>query len=76
MQVARWGNSLAIRLPKALVDRLGLRPGDEIDVVATGERQLVVARDDRREAAIARMRARGLPISDDYRLDRDAANER
>ena len=25
MHVAKWGNSLAVRLPKALVDRLGVR---------------------------------------------------
>jgi antitoxin MazE len=25
MQVSKWGNSLAVRLPKALVDELGLK---------------------------------------------------
>lgn len=34
MQVARWGNSLAIRLPVAVVRELGLREGDEIEIVA------------------------------------------
>lgn len=34
MQVAKWGNSLAIRLPKALVDALGLKEGDEIEIRA------------------------------------------
>ena len=32
MQVAKWGNSLAIRLPAALVEALELRDGDEIEV--------------------------------------------
>ena len=32
MQIGRWGNSLAVRLPKALVEQLGLREGDEIDL--------------------------------------------
>ncbi len=31
MQIGRWGNSLAVRLPKALVERLKLKEGDEID---------------------------------------------
>ena len=31
MQVAKWGNSLAIRLPAALVEQLQLKEGDEID---------------------------------------------
>ena len=34
MQVSKWGNSLAVRLPKALVDQLGLKEGDELNVVA------------------------------------------
>ena len=31
MQVARWGNSLAVRLPAKLVAELGLSEGDEIE---------------------------------------------
>jgi antitoxin MazE len=76
MQVARWGNSLAVRLPKALVERLGLKPGDEIEIVSAGPGRISVARDDRREAAVARMRDRALPLPEDYRFDRDEANER
>ena len=30
MQVAKWGNSLAIRLPSALVEALNLKAGDDI----------------------------------------------
>lgn len=33
MQVAKWGNSLAIRLPADLVRELGLKEGDQIDLV-------------------------------------------
>jgi len=33
MQVAKWENSLAVRLPAGLVDALGLREGDEIEFV-------------------------------------------
>jgi antitoxin component of MazEF toxin-antitoxin module len=32
MQVSKWGNSLGVRLPKALVDELGLKPGDELNL--------------------------------------------
>jgi len=31
-KVARWGNSLGLRLPKAAVDATGLKAGDEVDV--------------------------------------------
>lgn len=30
MRVSQWGNSLAVRIPSAVVDRLGIRPGDRI----------------------------------------------
>ena len=32
MQVSRWGNSLAVRLPAKLVAQLGLREGDEVEL--------------------------------------------
>ncbi len=76
MQVAKWGNRLAVRLPKALVERLRLKAGDEIEIVAADAGRIAVARDDRREAAIERMRRRALPLPEDYRFDRDEANAR
>ncbi len=30
MKVSKWGNSLAIRLPAELVEKLGIKEGDEI----------------------------------------------
>ena len=33
MQVTRWGNSLAIRLPAAVVEALSLKEGDDIEAV-------------------------------------------
>lgn len=32
VQVARWGNSTAVRLPKEIVETLGLRPGMLLDI--------------------------------------------
>ncbi|NEW97045.1 AbrB/MazE/SpoVT family DNA-binding domain-containing protein [Rhodopseudomonas sp. BR0G17] len=40
MRVPKWGNSLAVRLPKALVDKLELKGGDELNVVDVVERTL------------------------------------
>lgn len=34
--IARWGNSTAVRLPKAIVEELHLRPGQQVDVVVEG----------------------------------------
>jgi antitoxin MazE len=76
MQVAKWGNSLAVRLPRKLVEMLGLRPGDELEVVAADSRRLEIVKDDRRERALAAIRARRWPLPADYRFDRDEANAR
>ena len=76
MLVSRWGNSLGVRLPRALVDDLGLKPGDELEVVAATSRRVEVRQDARREQAVERMRARGLRIPECYRFDRDEANAR
>jgi antitoxin MazE len=44
MQVAKWGNSLAVRLPRALVEALGLKEGDHIDVRVADPRSFEVAK--------------------------------
>jgi antitoxin MazE len=75
MHVVKWGNSLAVRLPKALVEELGLKPGDVVEIVAAEPGRIAIARGGRREA-IARMRARALPLPEGNRFDRDEANGR
>jgi len=76
MLVSKWGNSLAVRLPRALVERLGLKPGDDVEVVAATRTRVVLAKDDRRERAVERMRARGWSLPAGYAFDRDEANTR
>ncbi len=76
MRVAKWGNSLAVRLPKALVDNLDLRAGDEVQIVARTPGGLVVGKDPRRQRAVERMRRRAWALPDGYVFDRNAANER
>jgi antitoxin MazE len=76
MIVSRWGNSLAVRLPKALVDQLGLAPGDELNVVEASNRQLAVEKVDKRAEFLKQMQKFKWPAPEDYRFDRDEANER
>jgi antitoxin MazE len=42
-QVSKWGNSLAIRLPKAAVASLQVREGEPVDLVIEGDTLLVRA---------------------------------
>lgn len=76
MRVAKWGNSLAIRLPKAVVDALDIKEGDEIGVSATAPDQLAIARYPDLEAHIAALRRLRGSAPMDFRFDRDEANER
>ena len=49
MHVAKWGNSLAVRLPKALVESMGLKAGDEVNVTPLSEQgEIGVRKIDRR----------------------------
>jgi antitoxin MazE len=76
MRVARWGNSLALRLPAAVVEALGLEEGDEVEVRVAGERAFEVARDRRRERALERIDTLCKPLPPGWRFDRDEANAR
>ena len=76
MQVSKWGDSLAVRLPKALVEKMGLRAGDELNIVDAAERTLVVEKEDRRRVALKNIRTRKWSLPADYKFDRDEANER
>jgi antitoxin MazE len=76
MRVAKWGNSLAVRLPDAVVKALKLKTGDEIEIVVTGARRFEVRRDRSREQALERLRALKKPLPKGFRFDRDEANAR
>jgi antitoxin MazE len=76
MRVAKWGNSLALRLPKRLVEEMGLSAGDEVDVVRAEDRTLSIEKDRRRERALERLAAMRVTLPKDYKFDREEANER
>ncbi|MFG0227799.1 AbrB/MazE/SpoVT family DNA-binding domain-containing protein [Achromobacter sp. 413638] len=76
MQVAKWGNSLAVRLPAAVVDALQLREGDDIEIVVDAPRTFAVRKKPGAEALLRRLRAFRGRLPDDFHFDRDDANAR
>jgi antitoxin MazE len=76
MQVSKWGNSLAVRLPKKLVEALNLNPGDELDVVAASHGRIEVAKVDKRAEFLRVLDQFHFPLPEGYKFDRDEANER
>lgn len=75
MQVSKWGNSLAVRLPKKLVEELGLVDGDEVDIKAIDARTLAIAKADDAEFLV-KLRALQRPAPEGFRWSRNEANER
>lgn len=76
MQIAKWGNSLAVRLPKSLVEALDLKPGDTIEIVAASQTLIEIKKDDTRKDALDRLRSLRWKLPKNYRFDREEANER
>jgi antitoxin MazE len=76
MQVSKWGNSLAVRLPTAVVEALGLKEGDEVAIEVADPKHFRVARDTSREDALNGLRNLGWTLPPNYRFARDEANQR
>lgn len=76
MQVAKWGNSLAIRIPAAVAEALDLKEGDDIAVRVADGPVLEIERNDARQKALERIKAFKLKLPPDWKFDRDEANSR
>lgn len=76
MQISKWGNSLAIRLPAAVVEALGLREGDNVTLHAVGKRTLEIERTPGTYELLARLRKYRGRLPKDFKFDRLDAHER
>jgi antitoxin MazE len=76
MQVAKWGNSLAVRLPAAVVEALTLKEGDEIEIQVAGTRTFEVNRKPDALELLERLRKFRGRLPADFRFDRLEAHER
>ncbi len=82
MQVAKWGNSLGVRLPMALVHELGISEGDELEVRPVKKKSksvtpaIEISRAPTKQELIESMRKyRGYwPVG--WKFDREEANSR
>ncbi len=74
--VGRWGNSLAIRLPQALVARLGLSEGDAVAIAEGGPDMLEIEKELSIDELFDLIRTMRRTLPADYRFDREEANSR
>ncbi len=73
MKVAKWGNSLAVRLPADVVEKLGLQAGDDLEGRFTANGRLEIGRKLTREEAVAALMALPKFIPAEDRFSRDDA---
>lgn len=76
MQVAKWGNSLAVRLPAAVVEALKLKAGDEIQIQVAGERTFSIEKAPGAKDLLVKLRKYRGRLPADFKFDRLEANER
>jgi antitoxin MazE len=74
MQVSKWGNSLAIRLPAAVVEALELQEGDDVEVVIAGAREFQIKKKPTGRALLDRLRQYRGRLPADFTFSRDDAN--
>ena len=76
MQVAKWGNSLAVRLPATVVEALDLKEGDNIAIEVSGARHFEIKKAPGTRELLARIRKYRGRLPADFKFDRLEANAR
>ena len=76
MQVSKWGDSLAVRLPASVVEALRLKEGDDIDIRVVGTRALEIKKTPTTPELLARLRKYRGRLPADFKFDRLEAHER
>ena len=76
MKLAKWGNSLAIRIPAELVQREKLKEGDSVEVVFRDDRALELSRDRAKLEALEMIRKLAKPLPPGYKFNREEVNDR
>jgi antitoxin MazE len=74
MQVVKWGNSLAVCLPAAIVEALQLKQGDSIEIEVAGASRFEIKKAPGARELLARLRKYRGRLPADFRFDRIEAN--
>jgi antitoxin MazE len=75
MHVTKWGNSLAVRLPAAVVEALELQEGDDITLHVVGERTFEITKKPDSAELLRRLRQYRGRLPADFKFNRLAAYE-
>jgi len=76
MQVCKWGNSLAVRLPAAVIEALALSEGDDIEIKIADTRLFEISKKPSNQELLHKLRQFRGKLPADFHFDRDEVNER
>lgn len=76
MQVSKWGDTLAVRLPDSIVQALDLKEGDQLDLQLVDDGTVEISRKPKVSEALLRLRALRGALPADFRFDREELNMR
>jgi antitoxin MazE len=76
MLIAKWGNSLAVRIPASVVDALALKEGDDVEIHVAGKRVFALDKKRSLKDRLVRLRRFRGRMPEDFHFDRAEANER
>jgi len=76
MKIAKWGNSLAVRLPSVVVEALNLKEGDDIEIHVVGTRRFQIKKSPGARELVTRLRKYRGRLPADFKFDRLEANAR
>lgn len=75
-RIAKWGNSPAVRIPRAVMEASGLKDGDAVVMTALPEGGVAIVPDRRREEAMERLRSLRWELPEGYKFDREEISRR
>ncbi len=75
MQIAKWGNSLAVRIPATVVEALKLKEGDDIEIHIAGDKVFEIEKKPSAQELLARLRKYRGRLPADFKFDRLEAHE-
>jgi antitoxin MazE len=76
MRVFKWDDGLVVRLLETLVEKMGLKDGDEVNVTSADGRTIAISKADQDRDFIERLRALQKPAPEGFAWNRDDANAR
>jgi antitoxin MazE len=74
VQIAKWGNSLGVRIPRDVAARSGLTEGARVDIEAADDGRIIISRS-RRRFALEELLAGMIPEREHRLEDDDAKGE-